>query len=490
VDAANDGDRITIAPGTFDGGITIDVSVALVGAGADRTVIRGGGPVLTIGTFGASSEPAVSIKGVKVTGGVTRTSPESIPFTGEEGVYAAGGGIEIPPNADFSGGATVRIRDSVIARNLVAPTRTAPFGPTCPNGDPCPFAFAGGGGINSWGTTKLVETTVQNNLVGSASGLSTKASDADGGGIVNHLGPLTLKRSTVRGNEATATGRKGRFAEGGGILVDGAALTIRDSSVTANRAALEASLPNGVDQLAIGGGLQIGKVPTVGIKNTKISGNSVATTNSIADAVAFSGGLNLAHPAGIDFHMNNAVISRNAVRAAALNPSGGDAEGDTGGAALKGVVANVRLRDNTVRVKSTAGAATAAAGASLIGGRMTDSAAIGNSVHAKSPAGTALAAGGAFVVDRRLTLRGTTVRANTAFASGQSGKSRGGGIFDAPLFSDGGRLVLVDSDVLQNVATGSPKITLQGGGLYIHGQTSTLIRSALEQNVPDQCFGC
>ena len=41
-----------------------NASVKLVGAGAGQTVISGGGPVLTIGTFGALTEPTVSIDGV------------------------------------------------------------------------------------------------------------------------------------------------------------------------------------------------------------------------------------------------------------------------------------------------------------------------------------------------------------------------------------------------------------------------------------------
>jgi hypothetical protein len=49
LDAARDGDTIRIAPGTYPGGATIDKSVRVHGAGAGRTIIRGGGPVLTIG---------------------------------------------------------------------------------------------------------------------------------------------------------------------------------------------------------------------------------------------------------------------------------------------------------------------------------------------------------------------------------------------------------------------------------------------------------
>ena len=51
VDAAHNGDTIRVERGTFDGGVTIDKSVSLLGAGARGTIISGGGPVLTIGAF-------------------------------------------------------------------------------------------------------------------------------------------------------------------------------------------------------------------------------------------------------------------------------------------------------------------------------------------------------------------------------------------------------------------------------------------------------
>jgi hypothetical protein len=215
----------------------------------------------------------VSIDGVTITGGVARSSPESVPFVGEEGVFALGGGIEIPPNADFSGGAKVTISNSVITGNRVAPTHTLPFGPPCPDG-PCPFALAAGGGIDNWGTLTLANTTVSDNRVGSASGLSSLASDAEGGGIKNWLSALTISNSVISGNVARASAPNGRFADAGAIFAQGGTLTMSNSSVTNNSATLAASLPNTFDLLAIAGGIHIGGNASATIRNSTISGNS------------------------------------------------------------------------------------------------------------------------------------------------------------------------------------------------------------------------
>jgi len=489
--AAKSGDMINIAPGTYDGDVTIDVSVKLVGAGAGHTIFSGGGPVLTIGEFGASAEPTVSIKGVTITGGITRSSPESTPFTGQEGVLAAGGGVEIPPNADFSGGATVRIANSVITGNRVAPSDTAPVGPPCPSG-PCPFAFAGGGGIDSWGTLTLVKTTISNNRVGSASGLSALASDADGGAITNFLGPLTISHSVIHGNHASATGPNGRFAEGGAIMAFGGTLTLRNSSVTDNSAALAASLPNSVELLANSGGMHItSDVPVAKISNTTISGNSVSMTNTVGDAEAFSGGLHV--DLDVDFTMSRSVVADNSVSSATLGGSSGNAGGDSGAGELLGTIRKTRFTGNTVTVTSVAGDATAFAGAFIDFGSIANSVISHNHVYASSPSGTVFAAGGAIVIDEPgLTLRNSEVNGNTIDARGVGGSAQGGGIFDAPIANGppGGPLTLVTSEVTGNALTGSTGITRQGGGLYIQNLPLTLRHSVIAGNSPDQCFGC
>ena len=182
---------------------------------SDRTVIRGGGPVLTIGTFGAPAQPTVAVRRVRITGGVTRSSPESVPFVGAEGIIATGGGIEIPPNQDFTGGATVTVTDSVIRATGWRPLRRRPSARSARR-RPLPVRVrrrrrhpqlgdAQGGGLRR--ARQPGRHRIEAVDAGQRRGW---------GGILSQAGSLSLVRSAVSDNEATATGPEGRFAEGGG----------------------------------------------------------------------------------------------------------------------------------------------------------------------------------------------------------------------------------------------------------------------------------
>lgn len=486
--AAHNGDTIAVAAGTYAGGVTIDKSIALTGAGRSATVIRGGGSVLTIGRFGAASEPTVSISGVTLTGGIARSSPESVPFTGEDGVIARGGGVEIPPNRAGTGGATVSISNSAITGNRAAPTHTLPFGPPCPGGVPCPFAEAVGGGVDSWGTLTLTNTTVSGNSVGTASGLSTVASDADGGGIASELGPLTINNSTISDNQATATAPNGRFADSGGIYADGGSLAIHNSIVNGNTASLSAALPNSVSLLAIAGGVHVTSgVSSATITGTTIAANTVAMTNTVGDSNASSGGV---HTDGT-FTLTNDTIDDNHVDVSTLPGSTGNAAGDSGAGEWGGTITNTKVTGNTVTVSSAAGDTQASAGASIVAGVITAGKIDGNHVEASSPKGTATVMGGGLVTGGALTLRNTSISRSTGEARALSGTARGGGIFavdQSPNGPPGGPLTITGSLINANQLTGSSGVKLQGGGLYVTNPL-TLANTAITGNAPDNCAG-
>jgi hypothetical protein len=475
--AAHNGDTIAIAAGTYDGGLTIDKSVKLAGAGSGQTIISGGGPVVTIGAFGASSEPTVSITGVTIRGGVTHSSPTSTPFFGKEGVWAAGGGIEIPPNADFTGGATVTIANSVVTDNRVSPTDAVGFG----------FALAVGGGIDNWGTLSLANTTVSDNHA------ETSAGVAEGAGIHSELAGVTVTNSSVSGNQAAASGPTGFVADAGGISLGGlfdfggGTLTMSNSSVTDNRATLAGALPFGA---VPSGGIHVnGNAQAATISKTTISGNAATMTNSVGGAFVISGGLNTE----IATTLSNDAISDNSIRATTLPGSTGDAVGRSGAGEIGGTLNNVRLTGNSIDVTSAAGNATALGGASVFdGGTISNSFISDNHIHAAAPLGTVDVRGGGINTFGPTTLRNSTVSGNTVDASGTSGSARGGGIFDGvnPDGPPGGPLLLQDSNVTNNVLTGTAGITLQGGGMYLQDEPITLTNSTITGNIPDECFGC
>ena len=266
-----------VAPGTYAGGLVIGKSVQLDRSGGRGDVISGGGPVVTIGVAGAASEPTVSISGVTIRDGVNASDP----------TFVVGGGILIPAGAGGATGATVTIADSVVTGNRATPTVAAPVGPPCPGG-PCGFARGDGGGIASWGRLTLRRTTVSGNEAG-----GPVASDAHGGGIWSAgVATLTLKDSAVTGNDSDVVAPNGRFAIGGGVHIqDGGSLEISNSVVSGNTASLTSSLPGGIDMIANGGGIHVGDGSTVTIDRTRIDGNSVVVDDVAGQPSGFDAGM-------------------------------------------------------------------------------------------------------------------------------------------------------------------------------------------------------
>ena len=217
-------------------------------------------------------------------------------------MIALGGGIFVPPAANFATGATVTISNSVITGNTAAPTTSVDSGIPCPGGDgQCQFAQAGGGGIDNWGTLTVDHTTVSNN---ESAGPVT--SDADGAGIYTQQGALTVNSSIVTGNRDIATVPDGRFAEGAGVMVDfsfdppgaTATLSVQNSVVSNNSASLTSNLPSFyggalINMNANAGGIHVGTgIPTT-VENTAITGNSATATDLQGEPDAIDAGMNV-----------------------------------------------------------------------------------------------------------------------------------------------------------------------------------------------------
>jgi hypothetical protein len=513
VAAAHNGNIIRIGPGTYAGGVAIGINVQLAGAGPGATRIRGGRHVLTIGMFGASREPTVSISGMTITGGVARSSPESIPFTGKAGVWAAGGGIEIPPGAHLGPGARVTISDSVITGNHADPRGTIPAGFTCPvrfhfpKGQ-CPFAPALGGGIDSWGFVTLVHSAVTDNSVGAAAGMPGIASDADGAGIYSARGSVTLTHAAVSGNHAVAASPDGRFAEGAAIFTGNTGftpghgkdmLTLENSAVNANGARLTSDFPRFFggqfqDIVANTGGLVAGPGTTsTTIKNTQVTGNSAIAKDFSGEPSAIDAGMNINSGS---LRMTRTVISGNR----AITQSSTSADVGGAGTALEvdggGTISDTLIAGNGSAMVSPHGAAAVTGALGLFGNTrlltVRNTTISGNTAAATSSTGSAIVQGSGVFNDGLLKLMNDHIRGNSGTATGPSGQTQGGGIWNGTTFTGPPvQLTLQRTSVTDNSLTGNPGITVQGGGLFTAPPaTVTLRHSLIAHNTPDQCFGC
>jgi hypothetical protein len=508
VDAAHNGGVIRIEPGAFAGGVTIDKSVTVIGSGARKTIIKGGGPVLTIGEAFAPRQPKVTISKVKITGGHTTSSPLSKEFVGKKNVIALGGGIAIPPGKftkdHFADGATVKVTDSVISGNRVGPSATVPVGPPCPGGD-CPFAFAGGGGIDNWGALTLERTEVSDNR---AAGV---ASDAIGGGIDSPQGSLHLRDSTLTGNRAIVGVPNGRYAEGGGIFTGGilsndtpVTVRVRGGAISGNEASLTSKLPyfvgdtkgSTIDMNANGGGARLNG--SISIAHARINENKVSVDDPKGEPYAFDSALHFIEGSTID--VRHSTIEDNQVRAKVgssehVGPSGAafDINGPSRDGQAPNTISHVRIKGNTTLVTSEDGEAQAAPGAIYIGSttRITHSVISGNRLTALSAKGSASVFGVGVINDgARLVLQGDLIKDNHGIAIGPEGFARGGGIWNDRLFlKQPPRLTLKHTHVIGNTLSARPGLPVKGGGLFTAFPV-TLNHSQIAHNHPDQCAGC
>jgi hypothetical protein len=512
VDAAHNGGVIRIEPGTFAGSVTIDKSVKVIGSGAGKTIIKGGGPVLTIGKAFAPRQPKVTISKVKITGGHTTSSPLSKEFVGKKNVLALGGGIAIPPGKfnkneeRFAYGAKVKVTDSVITHNRVGPTATVPSGLPCP-GRSCPFAVAGGGGIDNWGALTLERTEVSDNL---AAGVG---SDSIGGGIDSDQGSLVLLKSTITDNRAIAGVPNGRYAEGGGIFTGSGlsneapvAVRIRGGSISHNEATLTSKLPyfvgdgkgSTIDMNANGGAAHFVGGSSISIAYARINENEVSVEDPNGEPYAFDSAIHFSERSTID--LSHSKIEDNEVRAKIgssehAGPSGSAIDINsrpTGGHGPQ-TVSHVRITGNTTLVTSEDGAAQATGGAIYNGGatRITHSVISGNRLTARSAHGSASVLGGAVLNDgAHLMLKHDLIKDNHAIATGPDGFARGGGIWNGRLFlKQPPHLTLDHTGAIGNTLSASPGLPVKGGGLFTAFPV-TINHSPIAHNNPDQCAGC
>ena len=450
----------------------------------------------TAGVGSPTAAPTVTLANLTITGGDTTTDPQApncgpdVPTCGPgyTTATALGGGIEA-----FQG-TTVTIRDSAITGNRAVPSSSVPsVKAVCPGDVPCPASFGGAAGIDDWGAMTLIGTTVSDNYAA--------ASQSDGGGIAVESGAsLSLADSTVTGNTVSAAPPTGRFAAGGGIFVDGGgSLTVDGSSIDGNSANLSNSIATPYPEQtgstdvenSFGGGINLGNSATATISNSELDRNSVSIDTPRGQA--YGGDPALA--AGGPLTLQHVQVEDNSDT---VNVFSSDVNGVSGPSAFEAdssaTITGVEVVGNrmTITTPNSDAAAVGAVGffAAPIAATMSDSIVADNTATANAPNKTATVQGAGIINDSDLTLTNVLVRNNKATANGMSGFAQGGGIWNGSIF--GGptpTLALDHSGVFGNTVSGSPGVTLQGGGIFTIGSPLTLTDSLVAHNTPDQCAG-
>jgi hypothetical protein len=487
VAAADHGDTVRLSPGTFAGGVTIDHTLRLVGAGPGRTKIRGGGPVLTL-TSTEAERTEVLISGLTVTGGVAHG----------DGVEARGGGIFVPP-AGFSGqqptaGASLTLREVVVTGNRTEPTSTSPSpsGVKCPESD-CPYAGSYGGGIATFGDLTLHRSVVMDNVAGGI------ASDAAGGGVWSVLGDLRLHQSSVSGNKAEPLDI-GRYAEGGGIFVNSGSLTVTRSHIDHNRADLVTSWPvtaqgERIDMNAHGGGIHAGETDTV-VRHSTINHNVVRAIDPIGEPLPFDSGMlvHLGHLTMRDSQVNHNKIIGDVATTDDIAPVGSALEVNAAS-----TISDSEIVGNSVRIHSDNGSAIGTSGLAVYDFTETgtpgevilnDVNVSGNTTVATSDTGSASVVGAGIFNNSLLRIRASEIRWNRGSAFAPQAQAQGGGIWNGVFLSGPPvELSLVRSAVTGNGLRVSLGGVAQGGGIF-NSETVMLDHSLVARNRPDQCYGC
>jgi hypothetical protein len=496
---ARAGDTIRLGPGIFAGPVTIAADVTVQGAGAGRTVIRGGGPVITIGS--STGAPTVTLADLSVTGGVSRSDPQA-PGCGPDiatcradypGVTALGGGIEAFP------GTHVTLVHSAVSGNLAQPVGTVPSAVSiCPGETPCPASQGAGGGIDNWGTMTLDATTVSHNRA--------VGNQANGGGIVDEAGAtLTLRDTTVSDNAAVAPAPFGRFVSGGAIHVAaGGIVDMEHSTLTGNRVALANSIPapypkqgggEDVDD-ACCAGIKVDSGGALTVRDSHIDGNRVEIDAPLGEPVGADAAL-CACDGDVPLTLTDSTVRGNALAvhvhsSADVGPSGPsaiEADGDT-------LIRHTAMTGNSIAVTADGDAGALGALAFFFFGphppaTIADSPIAANASTAVSRAGTATVQGAGISDDGPLRLSDDLIAGNRGVANGPTAVAQGAGIWNGVLL--GGPespLTLERTTVAGNRLSGSPGAALAGGGIYTVGFPVTLDRSRVAGNAPDQCAGC
>ena len=261
--------------------------------------------------------------------------------------------------------------------------------------------------------------------------------------------------------------------------------------VAGNTVSLRSLLPGGMEMIANGGGVHVGDDSDVTIDNTRIDGNTLIVDDPAGQPSGFDAGMIVG---ASTLTLRNSTVNDNRVIA---NVAATDDNGASGGALeLDGTatIENAHITGNSTTVTSRAGNAEAVGALQTFGqdaqSVVSNTVISDNTARASSTNGAASVLGAGVANNGLLELRNVLISRNVATASGPSGFAQGAGIWNGLIFNPPPvQLVLVNARVEQNTITATPGLTVAGAGLFTQFPVA-LTNSPIEQNTPDDCFGC
>ena len=225
VNAAQSGDTINVAAGTYKENVKVDKNLAINGAGAGKTIVDGhdSGPVFDLGLSNTPTE--VKLIGMTIQGGNGKRVQ-----VGPDQFATIGGGIQ-------NYNCKLTVANSIISGNIAT--------------------WSGGGihnDINS--TLTLTGTTVTGNtatylgggimndhsnlIMNSGSSITNNTVNSNGfsggGGVYTDSGTMVMNGGTISGNKVVGAVVAGAEPFGGGIYNDRSTFTMNGGTVTDNTA--------------------------------------------------------------------------------------------------------------------------------------------------------------------------------------------------------------------------------------------------------------
>jgi uncharacterized repeat protein (TIGR01451 family) len=469
VDAANPGDVIKVAAGTYTGTNTYGGTAQVVYISKTLT-IQGG--YTTTDNFGGSPDPVANpttldaLGGGRVmvlTGNITPTV-EGLGITGGD-AYLLGGFVE---EIDSGGGIYIYGATATIS-NCTIYSNTASSG-----------SIGAGGGLSLISSlATLIGNTVTGNTASSAydgwgGGLALYDSDATldgntitdntassaydgwGGGLALVYSDATLESNTVQENTASSAA----WGNGGGIYLEDSPATLIGNQVISNTASSAG--------FGEGGGIYSGW-NDFGV--ITLTGNTVCGNTASSAGDGYGGGINLTD--------SPAILTDNMVT---NNTASSVGDGAGGGVYIDYYIEMFNptaiLSGNTVQnnIASTAGFGEGG-GLWLSGGypfTLTRNTVISNTASTADIG----YGGGIYLIDSTFTLEGNTIHDNTA---SDTDDGFGGGIHAE--YND--TTTFKDNTIVSNTATLSTTATGQGGGMwtgYLWYGSLTMINNLVADN--------